>query len=159
MRLCDILSPDRVLWVEPEEDKWALLRRLVECLTASQPAFPVDAEAILECVQARERELSTGLEAGLAVPHGLLAQDLPTLAALALAPQGLDFEALDGQPTQIVVLLVASDGPEGRRRHLLLLSRLSRLFADARLRERLLASADADELLSQLGSAELDNNY
>lgn len=140
MRLSSVLDVQAIRHVADPVDKWRLIDELA-CALARRTGLASD--ALAQAMTARERELATGLERGLAIPHALVACDAPTAAVLAVSPQGLDFDALDGAPVHLVLALTVPEGAEGRARHLALLSAAAALLTRADVRTRLLATPDA----------------
>ncbi len=140
MSLADHLLPDTVLIAPRVSDKWELLDRMVETLVA---AGHLPAERLEEAKRAildRERSVSTGMEDGVAVPHAAL-EGLPgVLAALALLPDGIEFQAMDGQPTRIVVMLLVPR--EEKLLHVRTLTQVARQLSDESFRVALLRAPD-----------------
>lgn len=146
----DLLSPDAVRVHLDVASKAALLMRLVDAV-ADDPAVR-DREALLDAVEQREARMSTGVGDGLALPHAYHDAVSAPVAALATLSTPLDFDALDGEPVRIAVLLA---GPSsGRTGHVRLLSRISRLLGQATVRDELLDAADAEAVLAVLLRAE-----
>lgn len=140
MSLADHLHPAAVLLAPTARDKWHLIEMLVEAwiaagrLPASRRAEAVDA------LFARERCVSTGLEEGIAVPHAALDDLEGMLVALALLPDGLDFEAQDGKPAQIVVAVLVPR--REKLLHLQTLAEIARRLGDPAFRAALLQCTD-----------------
>jgi len=122
-------------------DKDTALRRLVRL--ASVAGRVVDEHQLLADVRARERQLPTGLEGGIALPHARSAAvTVPTLA-FGRSALGIDFGAADG-PARLVFLLIAPDDIAGR--HLTVLAALAR---------RLVRQSFRDDLLHALGPVDV----
>ncbi len=104
-----------------------------------------DSGALVGILLAREALGTTAVGDGVAVPHG----KVPGLAAPALvvgrSPDGVDFEALDGEPCRIFFLILAPEGGAGV--HLKLLSQIARRAKDPDFRAELLAAPDASRML------------
>lgn len=92
----------------------------------------------------RERQGSTAIGYGVAIPHGKLDTGDQLVACLARSRKGVDFDSMDGKPTHFFFVLLAPLSPPGL--HLKALARISRLFKDADLRARLLAAESAEEM-------------
>lgn len=91
----------------------------------------------------RERLASTGIGDGVAIPHGKMPDIDRVVAAVGVAREGVDFEALDGKPVHILVAVIAPENATVE--HLKVLARFSRLLRDAQFRHRLIDAADANE--------------
>jgi PTS system nitrogen regulatory IIA component len=138
MRLCDILSVERIL-VDADgtsvRNKPDALRLLAELLS---PALGIDKAHVEALLLERERLQSTGIGDGVAIPHTAVEEADNQAAALLLCPRGIDFEAIDGASVQIVFGVVGPKRATGE--HLRTLARISRLLRDGSTRERLLSS-------------------
>ncbi len=108
----------------------------------------VPARAIFDAVLQRERLGSTGMGHGVAIPHARL-EGLDTVQALfARLAEPIDFDAIDEEPVDLVVLLLAP--ADAGADHLKALARVSRSFRKAELRERLRGAPDRDALAALL---------
>ncbi len=65
-----------------------------------------DLDSAKDAVFEREKAISTGMQYGVAIPHGRIAEVEQLHVAVGFAPEGIDFGALDGQPSQVFVLTV-----------------------------------------------------
>lgn len=141
MRLCEILSVDRIL-VDADgssvRNKPEALRVLSELLS---PALGIDKAHVEALLLERERLQSTGIGDGVAIPHTAVEEAENQAAALLLLPRGIDFEAIDGANVQIVFGVVGPKRATGE--HLRTLARISRLLRDGSTRERLLSSVSS----------------
>ena len=147
--LIDLLSPERLIVTGGDVGKWGLIDELVDCLPLGD-GYQGDLELARNAVHARENQMTTGLEAGVALPHGLLPPPVETRAALAVCPGGLSFDSLDGEPTHFVLLMVLGDDKAGRDRHLLSLSQAVSLFTGEVGRRTLLEAESTDALWAAL---------
>src|SRR3954447_6507273 len=100
--------------------------------------------AIYETLLQRERLGSTGIGEGLAIPHGKLPKLGRLFGLLAKLDRPIDFEALDGQPVDIVFLLLAPE--DAGADHLKALAKVARVLRDPATTERIRATRDADAL-------------
>ena len=150
MLLSELLTADRVKVPLGSRSKDDLLRELVEL--AAPGHDPATGQAILAAVRERERELSTGIGSGVAIPHGKtpFIDQLVMAAGVAAAP--VDFDALDGQPVQLFVLLVGPESAAGA--HVKALARISRLLRRESLRSALRDATSAEEFLRIVRASE-----
>lgn len=84
-----------------------------------------DAESVFRAVMLRENMGSTGLEKGIAVPHAKTHKVSSLVLAIGIAPQGIEFDSLDGEPSKLFFLLVAPPSQAGP--HIEALSEIARL--------------------------------
>lgn len=111
MSLIDLVQEDIVKIPLVSTDKPEVLRELVRILKDAGQIQ--DFDAVLQAVREREEKLSTGLESGIAVPHGKSDAVRSLKLALGIAPQGIDFSSIDGEPSKLFFLLVAPPNQSG----------------------------------------------
>lgn len=139
MNLVDVLTPDRVCLDLPGSSKREVIEALVDLACATGKV--ADRDAALASVLQREERMSTGMEFGVAIPHGKTDAVDEMLAFLAVKPGGVDFSALDGSQTTIFLFTLS---PLNRRGpHVQFLTDVSRILTNAELRNALLAVPDA----------------
>jgi PTS system nitrogen regulatory IIA component len=108
----------------------------------------VDAAQAYAALFERERLGSTGIGAGVALPHGRLAGLARPLGAFCTLAHGLDYEAIDRKPvTMVFALLVPLEATD---EHLKILAELARLFSNKAWRERLVQAPTPEELYHRL---------
>ena len=136
MRITDLLDKRSISLNETPKTKSEALDRIIDLMVASGKIN--DREAYREQVYAREEESTTGIGEGIAIPHGKCdAVTKPGLAAMVVK-DGVEFDALDGQPVTLMFLIAAPNTKDNV--HLDVLSKLSVLmmdevFADAKGKE------------------------
>jgi PTS system nitrogen regulatory IIA component len=123
MDLADILAERAVLYCTAVQTKSQLFNQLA-VQAAEITGFP--AQSILDAVNAREELGSTGLGNGIAIPHGKVAGLKQVTAVFARLEQPIEFDAVDDQPVDIVVMLLAPAGAGAD--HLKALSRFARML-------------------------------
>lgn len=111
-----------------------------------------DEEAYRQEVYRREKEGTTGIGEGIAIPHGKCdAVIKPGLAAMVI-PNGVDFDSLDGQPVHLIFLIAAPNTKDNI--HLDVLSKLSMLLMDEKFAENLKNAKTVDEFLEIVDHAD-----
>ncbi|WP_018935277.1 PTS sugar transporter subunit IIA [Thioalkalivibrio sp. ALJ24] len=123
MNPVELVTPERI-GLEPEcSSKKRALESLADLLVDGA-GDGLAASAAFEAMSAREKLGSTGLGHGVAIPHGRLAElDAPRIAVLRL-DRGVDFEAMDHEPVDILIALLVPE--EATSEHLDLLAQLAR---------------------------------
>jgi mannitol/fructose-specific phosphotransferase system IIA component (Ntr-type) len=147
--LTELLTPARIKIPLTSVRKDDLLRELVELLSSDAA---VDADEVLRAVEEREAVLSTGIGGGIAIPHGKVGNVGSLILAAGVAPEGVDFEALDGQPVELFFLLIGPESAAGE--HVKALSRISRLLRRETFRIRLAAAGSPQQFYEILREAE-----
>ena len=145
MPLTDLIGPDAILPALKVNSK----KQVLQELAAKAAALSNQSEqAIVEILQQREKLGSTGVGNGIAIPHGKLAKLEKLFGLFARLPRPVDFEALDGQPVDLVFLLLAPETAGAD--HLKALARVARLLREPETVARLRESRDADALYAVL---------
>jgi len=133
-----LIPPENILL-----DSHASSRR--ELISELANALPnIDSDLALEVIMSRERLGSTGIGHGIAIPHGKLADLNTPVLVLARHNQGVDFDAIDGKPVHIAVMLLAPDDAD--RPHLELLAHLARILQHEDTRQKIMQAKDARAL-------------
>jgi len=147
-RLADLLSPRSVVFFPEPVEKGDLLARLVEAAAGTPPAF--DVERVLRSVEIRERDASTFLPEGLALPHARVVGLAEPRVALGI-PRGGVRDAAGERPISAVFLFLV---PEARPEvGLQLLAAAARLFRDGRFRTGLAAAVSGGEVVELIERA------
>ena len=142
----DLVGPDDILIGVAAASKDALFRQLAD---VAATATGVAATTILERVRERESLGPTGFGQGAAIPHARLAGIADVTAVVARLVTGVDFGALDGDPVDIVVLLLSPEGAGAD--HLKALARVSRALRDPSTLAAMRDASDPAALRRALG--------
>ncbi|HTH98943.1 MAG TPA: PTS sugar transporter subunit IIA [Stellaceae bacterium] len=145
MSIADLLSAESVtanLRVSSKKQALVELSKRAAAVTG-QPE-----KTVFTVMNEREQAGSTGVGAGIAIPHGKLAGLTTPLGVFARLERPIDFDAIDGQPIDLIfmLLLPEGDGPD----HLKVLARVSRLLRNRALCDKLRATDRADALYMML---------
>jgi PTS system nitrogen regulatory IIA component len=145
MKISDFLSPADVALDVRESDKTRLLQQL-----SSQAAAKVGLSANEVCTQITKREElgSTGVGNGVALPHARLRGLSTPFGLFARLRHGIDFEAIDNQPVDIIFLLLLPDGAGASQ--LNALASVSRALRDPEILQRIRSAADRDSLFQAI---------
>jgi PTS system nitrogen regulatory IIA component len=141
MELSELLAPGSVIPTLKASSKKQVLQELAALAAAESSAKESEVFGVL---LERERLGTTGVGHGVAIPHGRLTGLGRLLGFFARIDTPVDFDAVDGEPVDLVFLLLAPEG-EGAD-HLKALARISRLLRDRSLCDKLRGSRTADAL-------------
>ncbi|MFI5306900.1 MAG: PTS sugar transporter subunit IIA, partial [Polyangiales bacterium] len=142
MRLADVLKVERIRTDLSAKDKEGTLRALARLFAEGDRVL--DEEAVYRAFSERERMASTGVGSGIAIPHGRDDKD-EFRVVLAISPEGVPFDSIDGQLAHIFVAVL---GPLGNPAdQLRMLARISRVLRDQAVRRRLLAAGSSEDAL------------
>lgn len=157
-RLVEFLEEEYILPQFEARDRWDALEKLVDFYALTHRVDQKEKEQILQTVLKREREHTTALGLGAALPHGHVPHGRKIQGVMAISQDGIAFDAPDGQLVHIIVLIVTPADHETR--HLEVLATLSNMVSEPKLRARLLAATDANEAWEILEDEETrDFNY
>jgi fructose-specific phosphotransferase system IIA component len=142
MNLKKVLSPDTV-WVDLKADtKEGIIEEMIDRLMAAGRIK--DREGALQAVLEREAKMSTGMQNGVAIPHGKSECIKSLVAAIGLNKAGVNFDSMDGSPCTIFIMTLSPAKRTGP--HIQFLAEVSRLINQPAERERLLAAKTHAEI-------------
>jgi PTS system nitrogen regulatory IIA component len=145
MELDDILSKECVLYFDSVSGKHELFEMLADN-AANKTGLA--ASQLLEALESRESLGSTGLGNGIAVPHGKVPGLKRVTAVFARIGQPVEFDAVDDQPVDLVMTLLAPIGAGAD--HLKALARIARILRTEPVVKGLRASTDPERLYALL---------
>ena len=149
MRITDLLNKESILLGGAPKSKSDAIDMLVELQVKGGKI--ADKEEYKKGILAREEKGSTAVGEGIAIPHAKSeAVKAPSLAAMTV-PEGVDYEALDDEPSNLLFMIAA---PNDGDVHLEVLSRLMTILMDEDFREKLLNAKDKDEFLKIIDDME-----
>ncbi len=148
MNLIDILNIECVRSPLDATDKQEIINELVDSLASSGQVS--DSESLKDAVWTREQTRTTGIGHGLAIPHGKCSSMKNLAIAIGKPAEPIDFEAIDSQPVQLIVLLASP--PDKTSDHIQALAHISRLMNDASFREEIY-NAESRETIYELISS------
>ena len=153
MKITDLLKPQSILLNADPVTKADAIYTLGELM--DKGGYLTDKAEYLKAVFAREESGSTGLGDGIATPHAKSAGvKEPGLAAMVV-PNGVDFEALDGQPSRLFFMIAAPEGAADT--HVEVLSKLATMVIDPDFKEALIQAATVDRFLELITAKEEGN--
>ena len=146
MQVSQLLEVERINCNYHAASKKRVLEQLSQMI-ASVDTTLTQAQ-VFDSLISRERLGSTGLGRGVAIPHARIKNSEHTVAALITLEEGVDFDAIDGQPVDLLfALLVPENATE---EHLQLLAQLAEMFSDRDLVGHLRNASDSQGLLTTL---------
>jgi PTS system nitrogen regulatory IIA component len=145
MPLADLVAPNAVIASLKVNSKKQALQELA---AKAAELCGQNERVIFDILMQREKLGSTGVGNGIAIPHGKLPKLNKLFGLFARLERPIDFEALDGQPVDLVLLLLAPEGAGAD--HLKALARVARLLRDSEVARKLRQSRDAEALYAVL---------
>src|SRR5258707_4079466 len=145
MEIAELLGPGRVIASLKGSGKKQVLQELSR--RAAGP-LRLSERTIFDTLWERERLGSTGMGNGTAIPHGKIAGVAKPVGLFARLEKPIDFEAVDERPVDLIFVLLTPEGAGAD--HLKALARVSRLFRDRAMCEKLRGTDNADALTALL---------
>ncbi len=150
MNISDILSPKAVKVPLTSTDKHAVIDELVDLL--DEAGLISDAGQLKQVVWEREQQRSTGIGQGLAIPHGKANCTESLVMAVGRPATPIDFESVDKEPVQLVVLLASP--PDQTSQHIQALGKISRLMSNESFRDAAFSAGSTETLYALFKKAE-----
>lgn len=126
-------------------DKPGVLAALADAAVAGGAVAPDRRDDVLKALLDREEKMSTGMQYGLAIPHAKTDCVSSLVTLVALAPAGIPFESLDGEPATVFIATLSP--PEDANSHIRFLALVTRQLNNRRIREKVLAAKTKDDLV------------
>lgn len=151
MKLLGFLDPKAIVTNLEDCSKEAAVRKLVDAAATTGAFKDSDKEAIVEQVMAREMTGTTGLGGGVALPHVKGTEHVTELCgAFGRSVEGIDFDAVDGQPVHVLFLILSP--ADARERHIEILRRISEIRENEHYLSSFKRADGADGLARLIGT-------
>ncbi len=142
MNLKKVLSPETV-WVDLKADsKQEVIELMIDRLVAAGKVK--NREAVLNAVLEREAKMSTGMQNGVAIPHGKTDAVKSLVVGVGICKDGVKFDSMDGSPCTIFIMTLSPLKRSGP--HIQFLAEISRLISQPAERDKLLAATTDGEI-------------
>jgi mannitol/fructose-specific phosphotransferase system IIA component (Ntr-type) len=150
MDLGDILSREQIVTDLRASNRWEAIDELINNLVTTGKIKAENHDAIAAVVKKRESSMSTGIGFGIGIPHASTDLIFEVVGALGRSRNGVNFDALDNQPVNLVMLFLV---PQGQfQKHLHTLANIAKLLHKAEFRQALEAAPDADAMIQIIRS-------
>jgi len=145
MDLGDILGPEQIISDLQATNRWEAIDELITNLVATNKIKAEHREAVAAVVKKRESSMSTGIGFGIGIPHASTDLIYEVVGALGRSKNGVNFDALDNQPVNLVMLFLV---PQGQfQKHLHTLANIAKLLHKAEFRQALEQAPSAEAML------------
>ena len=149
MKIQDLLRKDVMLLDLQATEKTAVIEEMIKSLV--DHGYVTDFETFKEGILAREALTSTGLGDGIAMPHSKNSAVKEATVLFAKSNKGVDYESLDGQPTDLFFMIAAPEGANDT--HLAALAELSQFLMKDGFAEKLRQVTSADQVIELFNQA------
>jgi len=145
MDLGDILTEEQIIVDLQAGTRWEAIDELIGRLVSTGRIKPEHQEAVAAVVKKRESSMSTGIGFGIGIPHASTDLIGEVVGALGRSRTGVNFDALDNQPVNLVMLFLV---PQGQfQKHLHTLANIAKLLHRAEFRQALEQAPDAASMI------------
>ena len=127
-------------------DKASLLAEIADAAVAGGAVAPENRDKILAALVERERQMSTGMQYGVAIPHAKTDCVSSLVTMIAISRAGIPFETLDKEPASLFIATLSP--PSDANSHIRFLAAVTRRLANRRVRERVFAATTKSELVA-----------
>ncbi|MDQ7779822.1 MAG: PTS sugar transporter subunit IIA [Planctomycetota bacterium] len=110
MKLCEFLNKKCVVENLKANEKKSVIKELTDLIRTASPVDDLKVVEAVEAVMAREKVGSTGIGGGVAVPHAKLPGLTRVYGAFCKARQPIEFGSIDGEPVDLIFLLLSPAG-------------------------------------------------
>lgn len=144
MNLGDILAREQIVPELQASNRWEAIDELLNVLVDCGKIKTEHRQAIAAVVKKRETSMSTGIGFGIGIPHASTDLIYEVVGALGRSRKGVNFDALDNQPVNLVMLFLV---PQGQfQKHLHTLANIAKLLHKKEFRQALEEAADAETM-------------
>jgi len=144
MNLGDILARDQIVPELQASTRWEAIDELLNTLVTCGKIKDEHRPAISAVVKKRETSMSTGIGFGIGIPHASTDLIYEVVGALGRSQKGVNFDALDNQPVNLVMLFLV---PQGQfQKHLHTLANIAKLLHKKEFRQSLEEAKDAEAM-------------
>lgn len=142
-RLKKLLSRENIFLDLKSCMKQDIIEEIIDRLSSA--GMITNKEKVLLSVMEREKKMTTGMEHGIALPHGKTDAVDDLVVAIGLKKEGVDFDCIDHNPAKIFIMTVSPLSHTGP--HIQFLAEVSKLLKDPQAREQLLAASSEEEVI------------
>ncbi|MCG6146653.1 PTS sugar transporter subunit IIA [Leptospira levettii] len=143
-QLLEILDPKNIIFDFKASTKEDAIRKMISHMVATQTLDAVHEEETVSSLMNREKSMSTGIGSGVAIPHCSVHYVNELKCAMAIAPSGIDFDALDHGLVQIFIMLIV---PKNKfQDHIKTLALIAKTLNIPEEREKLIKAKNFEEI-------------
>lgn len=129
------------------KNKYKAIEELAHSFDGSGLTTNID--SVIKALEERESIMSTGIGYGIAIPHARLASIKNMIFAVGISKKGIEYDSIDNNPVHLVILVLA--GEKQHKEYLRLLSSIMTVLKKEKVKERIIASESAEEVIEILG--------
>ena len=143
MKVKKHLSRENIILELKAETKETVIEEMIDNLVKSGKIK--NKEKALEAVMEREKKMTTGMQHGIAIPHGKTDSVDELVTAIALKKNGIDFDSMDKQPSKIFIMTISPASHSGP--HIQFLAEVSKVLKSDKTRRKFLSAKKEEDIL------------
>jgi fructose-specific phosphotransferase system IIA component len=128
------------------KDKFSAIEELAGAFHGTD--LCTDTDSLINALKEREEIMSTGIGAGIAIPHAKSSSVKEMAFAIGISEKGIDFDSMDGHPVNLIILVIA--GEKQHKDYLMLLSNIMAILKKEPVKEKIIKSSTSEEILEIL---------
>lgn len=152
MKITELITRDTVILDLKADTKEGVINEIADQLDRAGTLY--NKEQFKEAIWQREHQSTTGIGEGIAIPHAKTSAVRKPAIGFARSRVGVDYESLDGKPSNLFFMIAASEG--ANQQHLETLSRLSSFLMDVNFREKLLSATSVEDVFRIINEKEIE---
>ncbi len=152
-RLMEFLQEEFILTNLEADDKWEAIQKLTDFFVKAHRLNRGQAKALYDTIVEREKQNTTAIGHGAAIPHGRLDITDQVQGVLGISRTGIPFDAPDGEPAKLIMMIATPT--EHEKHHLEVMAGLAGMVSEPIVRERLIAAVDPNdawEIIEDMGA-------
>lgn len=127
-------------------DKFEAIEELARVFDGS--SLCSDINSLVNALRERESIMSTGIGAGIAIPHAKISSVTEMAFAIGISEKGIDFDSMDGHPVNLIILVIA--GEKQHKDYLRLLSNIMAILKKEPVKEKIIKASNSEQILQIL---------
>ncbi len=156
MVLTDSLKKNNIILNAKSKNRWDLIDEMVDLAMKNKDIDPGDRDIIRNALVEREKSMSTGIGNGVAIPHCTTPRVEDLVIVLALCKNSIDFDSIDNNPVNIVILLLV---PKIKlTQHIKTLANIAKMMSNDELREKIPTLKTASSIINAMKKFEKPSN-
>ncbi len=143
MKVKKHLNRENIILELEASTKETVIEEMIDNLVASGKIK--NKEKALKAVMEREKKMTTGMQHGVAIPHGKTDSVSELVAAIAIKKDGIDFDSMDKQPSRIFIMTISPASHSGP--HIQFLAEVSKVLKSEKIRKTFLSAKKEEDIL------------
>lgn len=152
MSIAEYIKPEYIVLDMKPQSRHDIFTRLSSCLLSTGVIDKSEEEILINKLEEREKQSTTGVGEGIAIPHASLESFPETSIVIGVVPEGVDFNSVDGKPVNVVFMIIGSQAVP--RLHIQILAKIVRLSRNRQLMKKIEGGTSPEEVLDAIRSEE-----